>query len=62
MSKEILTVTGLKKGNYSLQIDGKEVGKYSHREFSRGIHLEENSNTPNTSRPQRLPGSTKKKI
>jgi hypothetical protein len=34
-----LTVKGLKDGNYTVSIDGKEVGKYSAKELAAGVNL-----------------------
>src|ERR1044071_3512890 len=34
-----LTVKGLKDGNYTVSIDGKDVGKYSAKELAAGVNL-----------------------
>ncbi len=46
LSSESLEVHGLRPGKYTLAIDGKEVGTYSHIQLERGIELQENANTP----------------
>lgn len=46
MSREVIRVTGLSKGDYELLIDGKSVGKYSYLDFSSGIEIQENKLTP----------------
>lgn len=46
MSREIVKVTGLSKGEYDLLIDGNSVGKYSHLNFANGVELQENKLTP----------------
>jgi len=46
MNQELLTVKGLKKGNYNLLIDDQQIGKWSNQEFEAGLNLAELSNTP----------------
>ena len=45
MNKEMLTVKGL-KGNYSLLIDGEEIGTWSSDDFAKGLNLATLTNTP----------------
>lgn len=46
LNQEILTISGIKAGNYDLTIDGKRVGKYSNEQLSAGIDLSQNVATP----------------
>jgi lysophospholipase L1-like esterase len=46
MSREMVRITGLDAGVFTLLIDGKPVGSYSHLQFSQGIQLQENALTP----------------
>ena len=41
-----LKISSLPVGDYSLEIDGKEVGIYSSEDFSKGINLSKNRKTP----------------
>ncbi|MHB0998588.1 MAG: SGNH/GDSL hydrolase family protein [Armatimonadota bacterium] len=45
-NQEILKVTGLKSGQYSLSIDGSTIGKYDATELGKGINLAILTNTP----------------
>ncbi|MFI3303418.1 MAG: SGNH/GDSL hydrolase family protein [Rikenellaceae bacterium] len=45
-NREIVTVTGLKKGDYQLLIDDVVVGEYSNKELSEGVNLSMNELTP----------------
>lgn len=46
LSREALEVHGLAPGQYSLTIDGEEVGKYGAEALERHIELQENAKTP----------------
>jgi lysophospholipase L1-like esterase len=46
LNQETLTVDGLLKGQYTLKIDGDEVGEFSAAQLSAGINLADNSKTP----------------
>jgi hypothetical protein len=46
MSQEIVRVTGLEPGNYTLWIDGEMIGQYTHLQFSAGLALQKNNKTP----------------
>ncbi|RVU02604.1 hypothetical protein EOD41_01295 [Mucilaginibacter limnophilus] len=45
-NREMLTVKGLKKGNYKLLIDGQEIGKWDSKQLASGINLAEQIWTP----------------
>jgi hypothetical protein len=44
--KEMLTVKGLKDGNYKLVMDGQEIGQWSSKDLETGINLAEQVYTP----------------
>jgi lysophospholipase L1-like esterase len=46
MNREMLSVTGLARGNYQLLIDRQEIGTWSAAQFSEGINLAEQTWTP----------------
>jgi len=46
MSRETVKITGLEAGNYTLQIDGQSVGDYTPLQFSEGVELQQNDQTP----------------
>ena len=46
LNREILTVSGLHKGEYELLIDGQSVFSGSAKDFRAGINLATNTNTP----------------
>jgi len=46
MSRERITVTGLKPGDYALKLDDVSVGTYSHIAFAAGVELQQNRLTP----------------
>lgn len=46
MNLEILTVSGLSRGNYRLYVDGNPVGDYSYAELKDGINLSDNNKMP----------------
>jgi len=43
---EMLTVKGLKKGNYKLSMDGQEIGTWDAKDLEEGINLAEQTYTP----------------
>jgi lysophospholipase L1-like esterase len=45
-NQELLTVKGLKEGNYRLKIDGENIGQWPAKQFSDGINLAEEVRTP----------------
>jgi lysophospholipase L1-like esterase len=45
-NQELLTVKGLKEGNYKLVMDGQEVGQWSAHDLGEGINLAEQPYTP----------------
>ncbi len=45
-NREILKISGLQSGEYSLEIDGKKVGAYSAKQLADGVNLATNTNTP----------------
>jgi hypothetical protein len=45
-NKEMLTITGLKEGNYSVLIDGEEIGTWDAATLKAGINLAALHNTP----------------
>jgi lysophospholipase L1-like esterase len=45
-SREVLEVHGLAPGQYSLTIDGKDVGTYSSDSLEKGVELQGNEKTP----------------
>ncbi len=45
-NKEMLTISGLKQGTYSLRIDGREAGKWTASQFAEGVNLALVKNTP----------------
>jgi lysophospholipase L1-like esterase len=46
LNREMLTVTGLSKGQYVLKIDEADVGEFSAAQLGAGINLAENAKTP----------------
>lgn len=46
MNREMLSVTGLARGNYKLTIDGEEIGTWSDVQLADGINLAEQTWTP----------------
>ena len=44
--KELLTVNGLKDGNYLLTIDNQPIATYTAQQLSAGVNLAEQTNTP----------------
>jgi len=44
--KEMLTVKGLKSGDYKLSMDGQEIGEWSSKDLEAGINLAEQTYTP----------------
>lgn len=46
LNRQILQVRGLEDGNYSLQINGTNVGTYAQQEFEKGLNLATNAATP----------------
>lgn len=52
LNREMLTVRGLAEGRYALLIDGKDVGSWTHAEFSAGINLAFNDRTPQYAQAQ----------
>jgi len=46
MNREMLTIHGLGTGNYSVTIDGEQVGKWTGEQLSAGINLALLKNTP----------------
>ena len=46
LNRETLAVEGLKDGDYTLIIDGEEIGTWSAAEFARGVRLGFNAKTP----------------
>ena len=45
-NREILKISGLQSGEYSLEIDGEKVGAYSAKQLADGVNLATNTNTP----------------
>ncbi|RYY34720.1 MAG: hypothetical protein EOP46_12485 [Sphingobacteriaceae bacterium] len=45
-NREMLTVKGLKKGNYKLLIDGQEIGVWDAKQLAAGLNLAEQTWTP----------------
>ncbi|MCR8559561.1 SGNH/GDSL hydrolase family protein [Mucilaginibacter sp. BJC16-A38] len=45
-NQEILTVKGLKAGNYNLMIDGERIATYAAQNFSDGVNMAELTRTP----------------
>jgi lysophospholipase L1-like esterase len=45
-NQEVLTVKGLKSGNYNMLIDGENMGSWSAGQFADGINMAEIINTP----------------
>lgn len=54
LNQEIVQVTGLKDGRYSLTIDELEVGTYSAADFAKGINLSLADNNPGQKQAKRL--------
>lgn len=52
LNREMLSVRGLAEGRYALLIDGKDVGTWTHAEFSAGINLAFNERTPQYAQAQ----------
>jgi hypothetical protein len=46
MNREMLTVKGLKGGEYKLTIDDEEIGQWTAGDFAKGINLASLTNTP----------------
>lgn len=46
MNKEMLTVSGLKSGKYTLFVDEEEIGVWSAADLAKGINLATQTNTP----------------
>ncbi|WP_282035998.1 SGNH/GDSL hydrolase family protein [Saccharicrinis aurantiacus] len=46
LNQELLTISNLKQGNYTLDIDGIYIGTFSSDELKNGINLATNENTP----------------
>jgi lysophospholipase L1-like esterase len=46
LNRETLTVAGLGKGEYTLKIDGEDVGVFTAADMAKGIDLAENAKTP----------------
>jgi len=46
LNVELLQVSGLKKGNFSLTIDGISVGTFSSEQLNKGINLANHQSTP----------------
>lgn len=46
LNEELLKVTGLKDGRYTLSIDGQAVGQYDAAELASGVNLAANTKTP----------------
>ena len=45
-NQEVLTVKSLKSGNYSLLIDGEEIGRWTARQLAEGVNMAELTETP----------------
>lgn len=45
-NREMLAVNGLQEGKYELTIDGQKIGQWTANEFSEGINLAAQTNTP----------------
>jgi lysophospholipase L1-like esterase len=45
-NQEVLTVKGLNSGNYSMLIDGENMGSWSARQFADGVNMAEITKTP----------------
>jgi hypothetical protein len=45
-NQEVLTVKGLKNGDYSLLIDGENIGNWSASQFADGVNMAEITGTP----------------
>ena len=54
LNKEILKFTSLKKGEYRLEIEGKNVGVFSSAEMKKGINLANNTATPQYEQSKKL--------
>ncbi len=59
-NREMLTVTNLSEGKYSLKIDGVKVGEYTNKELSSGINLAENDATPQYKQAEKIANLCKK--
>lgn len=54
MTKEVVCVYGLTHGTYDLIIEGNVVGQYTHRDFARGVEIQQNQKTPQYQQSQRV--------
>ena len=54
LNQQILQISHLDKGNYSLQINQAEVGQYSATELEKGINLAINPKTPQSEQSQKI--------
>jgi lysophospholipase L1-like esterase len=45
-NQEMIYVQNLQQGNYVLKIDGEKIGEWSDKDFSTGVNLAEQMNTP----------------
>lgn len=53
-NQQLIQITNLPFGNYQLTIDGINVGKYTASEFTDGINLSQNANTPMYQQAQKV--------
>jgi alkaline phosphatase D len=54
LNQQILQISHLDEGNYSLQINQAEVGQYSSTELEKGINLAINPKTPQSEQSQKI--------
>ncbi len=54
LNQQILQISHLDEGNYSLQINQAEVGQYSSTELEKGINLAINPKTPQSAQSQKI--------
>ena len=54
LNQEIVQVTGLKEGTYSLTIDGQAIGTYSSADFAKGVNISLAENNPGQKQAKQL--------
>ncbi|MGE9293616.1 MAG: SGNH/GDSL hydrolase family protein [Puniceicoccales bacterium] len=54
LNQELLTVTGLAQGSYTLNIDGNSVGTFTQTELAAGVNLATLTNTPQYQQAQKV--------
>ena len=47
MNREIIKVSNLEKGTYTITMNGAEIGSYSAKELAEGVNVAEIANNPN---------------